>query len=303
MSSSFVWEYRQADIAYSIPGTDLWLGDQVKTAKSTKKGNCIFQAGKRTILNVEKMIEILSNKLILTCIGKDVNNEIDVVWMFYGESAINELKKFSPTQRFQPYLHLKNKSYNNFTISYNVKRFRYDVGDNSREITRLFKKRYDIVKKYAEYTLEHFNTHVNHLSHKWMRQELESIQLIMDVCKTHGSDFRRDHQDAHSSIDFRIDNVKIQDKTGKSIKIREKCGYPYNPNDFDVLQITNIEEKIVYVLPMRIENDGKITSFFTERALMQSNFSLTEKWKKNHEQFRFDLQEAKEQQKYLDAIH
>lgn len=90
--NKFIWEYRQGDIAYSIPETDKWLANQVKTAKSTKKDNCIFQAGKE-ILNVKKMLEILSKGLILTCIGKNIDNIIDVVWMFYGSTAIDMLNR------------------------------------------------------------------------------------------------------------------------------------------------------------------------------------------------------------------
>jgi hypothetical protein len=97
--------------------------------------------------------------------------------------------------------------------------------------------------------------------------------------------------DNYTSVDFRINNIiKIQDKcTILKFTIRKIRCLPYNPDTFDILQVSNLEAQEVYAIPMRyIENDI-VKSTFNEDTLMKQVIGISNKWTIQNKKYKFDL--------------
>ena len=80
-------EFRLSDVAYSLIDEPLdgetFVADQVKSSQVDKAGCLHFKhAGNR--IKASRMIEVLETGSTLTCIGKNENDEPDVVWFFDG---------------------------------------------------------------------------------------------------------------------------------------------------------------------------------------------------------------------------
>jgi hypothetical protein len=283
-----LYEHRVADIAYRIPDSDFWFADQVKSARSTKRGSCAFQCRKN--MTVKDMLSILKNDMSLTCIGKNQEDIVEVIWYFHGQDSINMLANFMLKQIFQPYLYLKIKSNSAFTAAYNDRNFRYEVGNSESERKRLLNIKVDIVRKYAKTTLEYLNDDDSQILLKHHRTEHTSFIVTRKACHSIGIIAERLHKDAKSSVDFRVDGVRVQDKAvGNQFRIRSLRGYPYDPDKIDIFQVTDVDKKVVFAIPMRVVIDSIVESQFDESILMKSTIKFDDTWKTTYGKYKYDL--------------
>jgi len=111
------------------------------------------------------------------------------------------------------------------------------------------------------------------------------------------------HKYSYSSVDFIINGyIKIQDKTAKKIfSIRRESALPYNPDDIDIFQVSDLVNNIVYAIPMRVLKNKVIDSFFTTEQLMKRNITFSNKWKEDHKQFKHDFKTIEGKYSYIKA--
>jgi hypothetical protein len=239
----------------------------------------------------------------LTCIGKTREHKVVVVWFFYGNDAIKMLKKHG-NKKFYPRLYITVNSNNEFTIDYSNKTYRFDVGLSDNECKRLAKRKLNIAMEGQKHTFEYYNEDITQIISPTHRIEQQSINMTRNVCKTFDVKIQRFYKDNYTSIDFRIaDTIRVQDKVAsKNFHMRCPYRYPYNPDNFDIFQVTHIESKIVYAIPMRviIDNDTVI-SYFSEDELMDTTVRYSEKWKQKHATHMYDLNKEEDIHKYLNA--
>ena len=281
-------ESRVSDVAYCFKDDDInsnvFFPIQVKTSNSGKKGRCKFDT------NVEKMIEILERGMPLFCIGK-TENVIKIVWVFYGESAIQMLKKYKPTLDFQPRLYLQRPTYNEFTLDHNNTIYRFDVGNSTEERVRLLDYMITMVSNGPKYTLQYLNEDFSQMRGQSYIVEQKSINMLRTACEMVNATLKRFVEDNYTVVDFRINEyIRVQNKatTSNDTKffMRHKGCYPYNPNSIDIFLVSNIEEKIVYATQMRIIKNNEIVSNFTANELMECCLKITDKFEEfnlNHE--------------------
>jgi len=267
----------------------LFVADQIKCSKIGENG-CLSFHDTNGFLTVKTMISILENGS-LTCIGKNHENKVDVVWFLYGTDAINILKNFNVTQTFQPRLHLIRKTNNEFTIAMNNKLFRFNVGQSETECNRLLIKRLEFIKKGNKYSLEFLNEDDSQIPGKNHRTEQLSFNMTRYACNKINIKVERRHEDSYGPVDFIVNgNVRVQDKTAtKNFKMRNEGKLPYNPDDIDIFQVSDLINNVVYAIPMRVMIDEICTSFFTTEQLMKNTVGFGSKWKENHNQFKHDL--------------
>ena len=108
------------------------------------------------------------------------------------------------------------------------------------------------------------------------RLEHKAFALTRAACARISIDVKGISEDAYGSVDFRVGDVsRNQDKVlRQQVRMRSTGGYPYNPDDIDILQLTVLDKQLVYALPMRLMKDGQIVSFFPETALMREKAGL-----------------------------
>ena len=287
-----LFENRLYDMAYcmidDIDG-EVFVADQVKSARVCEKGRLSFYM-MNGILNVGKMISILENGS-LTCIGKNRDNQVDVVWFFYSIDAINILNKFKTNQGFTPILHLQVKSYNEFTIAMNNPMFRFDVGKSSEECKRLLEKKLEFIKNGIKHPLQFWNEDDSQIPCETHRVEQRSFTMTWRACNMIDIKVERKHEYSYGPVDFIINGfVKVQDKVANKIfQMRNVGRLPYNPDEIDIFQVSDLVNNIVYAIPMRVVTNEIIISFFTAEQLMKINIKFGDKWKEDHKQFKHDF--------------
>lgn len=297
-------EFRVSDIAYCLLGAplndDVFVADQVKSSKVDENGCLHFKhAGNR--IKVSRMVKVLETGSTLTCIGKNADDVPDVVWFFQGLEAINILKEFPEDRTFHPRLHLKCTSPCAFTARMNDTQFRFDIGKSDNEKERLLQRKVKAVENGKKHSLQFLNEHDSQIGSPTHRVEHESFVLIRNACRKFGVSVERESDDAYSQIDFRLDKkVRIQDKVGKvfqNLTMRQRGRHPFNPDSIDALQITNLHEKVCYVLPMRVKNGNEIVSQFSEKDLMRDGIHLSKKWLKTL--LRFEIDNEQDMERYI----
>ncbi len=169
-------EHRIADTAYRFKNDSdtSYVADQIKTAYATQ--NQINFS-----LTIGAMITILENNMSLTCISID-NNEVDIVWFFYGIDAINILKTFEKTKVFQPTRHLKCQRNNPFTLAISNPKFRYDVGKSKTEINRLLEQKLEFVKVGIKNSIKYYNEDESQIPCNFHRIEQKSFEMTRNAC-------------------------------------------------------------------------------------------------------------------------
>jgi hypothetical protein len=286
---------------------DVFVADQVKTSYACEDGSVKFHASNQ-LLNVKTMISILENGS-LTCIGKKRNGVIDVVWFFYDINCINILKKFNFKQTFNPKLHLVKKSYNEFTNAMNDPMFRFDVGESSKECNRLLEHKLKFIKIGIKYSLIFLNEDDSQIPGESNRIEQKSMNMTRTACKKINVSVERKHENSYSVVDFIVNKrVSVQDKAiglnkavGQKFCIRRGGGLPYNPDDIDIFQVSDLINSIIYAIPMRVMTNGIITSFFTTEQLMKTTVKFGPKWKEDHKQFKHDFKNSESALSYVKA--
>lgn len=302
-----LYEFRLADIAYCLStSTDLahevWVGDQVKHSIANDSGQCNF-AYADAMMTVAGMISYLNAGVSLTCIGKTTDDKVDVVWFFHGQCDITMLSQFDSKQTFQPRLHLKVTSFNKFTEAYNAKRHRYDIGHSADECKRLLERKVSAVHDGVKRSLTYLNENDSQILGENHRLEHRAFVLTRAACARIGVDIARATEDAYGPVDFRLCKiVRNQDKIfGGQVCMRSHGGLPYNPDDIDILQLTNLDSQRVYALPMRLVKDDKIVSTFSETALMRQNLTCSAAWKEANKNYLYDLKNEAGIRAYVEA--
>ena len=302
-------ECRLADIAYCAldeKESAVYVSDQVKAALTDEQGRLHFH-DKGGSLMVSGMIRILEARMSLTCIGKTVDDSVDVVWFFEGLDDISSLKAFKSTQGFSPQLHLKNKSFNLFTTFINQPEYRFDVGASETERARLVQRKLLFARTGTKHTLLFLNEDDSQIPCKEHRVELLSMQVTRTACASVGAVVERCHANSYGKVDFNVNpatfNAKIQDKSGKKdFRMRRHGKHPYNPDHMDVLQVTDIDKKIVYAMAMRVlQTDGTVSSYFSEAELFAEVVSFGVGWREAHSHFRYDMQTEAGAKSYVAA--
>ena len=294
LDSSYLYEFRLGDIAYSLKNSDDWLADQIKSCVLGKRNRYQFN------MTVENMLAYLEKGLSLTCIGMTAYGNIDIVWVFYGEYAITMLQKFDGSQQFDPNFCLQRISSNKFTNEVHKSEFKFDVASED-EIERLVNRKVEIVKHATKYSLEYLNHDISQISGEQHRQENISFLKTRNACQTIGINVTKFQEDNYGQVDFRVQNARIQDKAHNDDKfhMRNKGGYPYNPDVIDVFQVSNLKTGIVFAIPMRIINNDVITSTFSEIELMRERVLLSKKFKTKYQAYACNLNVKKDIQKYV----
>lgn len=297
-----LWEHRLADVAYSFTGEltkAVWHGEQIKHAVADKRGVCQFKCAG----NVAGMISYLKAGISLTCIGKSADDKVDVVWVFDGQDDIRLLEQFEPDQAFTPVLHMTQTSANKFTMAYNATKHRYDVGKSVDERKRLLDRKVSAARYGAKHTLTYLNEDDSQIPGETHRLEHEAFSLTRAACARIGVDVKRIPEDAYGPIDFRLGNIaRNQDKVfRRQVCMRPVGRHPYNPDNIDIFQLTDLDKKHVYALPMRLIRDGKVESFFSETALMRFSLTCSAAWKEANKIYLYDLKDETGIQSYVNA--
>ena len=298
-------EFRLADTAYSQIHRDLkdeaWLGDQIKHAVMDKEGVCNFTY-QDSALKVENMLHYLNAGLSLTCIGKSAG-KVDVVWFFHGPEDIQFLSGCRPDQRFVPRMHLKRPSPSEFTQQINKEAHRFDVGTNEAECERLLRRKVAAVETGIHHSLQFLNENDSMIPSEQHRLEHKAFAMIRAACAKVIVTVQRMHEDAYGPVDFRVDTAaRIQDKLfAERSHMRMTGRLPYNPDDIDILQLTDIEKQQVYAIPFRITKGQKTESLFSENFLMHTVGRYSVAWKEEHKQHLYNLKTATGIQAYVKA--
>lgn len=301
-----LYEHRLADIAYSQIGaprdSQIWLGDQGKHAVVDPRGKCNFHAS-GTAITIAGMLRYLKAGLSLTCIGKTAEGKIDVVWFFHGDADIVDLSTFDQTYIFQPMLHLKIASSHKFTVAHNAQHYRFDVGKSADECDRLMQRKLIAVQSGVKHTLTYLNEHDSQIPSESHRLEHKAFAITRTACSTVGVNVEHLQSDAYGPVDFHVGGApRIQDKAVTyQADMRSSGRHPYNPDDIDILQITDVNTKTVYALPMRVIRDNKVVSFFSEEALMRHVLTCGTIWKEAHKEYMYDLNNTTGVKAYIAA--
>lgn len=172
---------------------------------------------------------------------------------YNGVSAA--LESFDSKLRFSPMLHLKrtiSKS-NPFTLAYSDKQYRFDVGNNKEECSRLLQRKVEIVKVGQKRSLQFLNEDKSQILSQDHWTEQLSFNLNRNACLKMGVVAERLHQDAYTLVDFRVSSARIQDKVRtRTYGNRHPGCHPYHPDKLDVLQVTCLDDSTVCAFPMRI---------------------------------------------------
>ena len=306
MSRKHLVEFRAYDIAYAPIGAvkddDVFVADQVKTSTVGKKGLLQFHANER-IIRVSDMISILKNGS-LTCIGRTREGVVDVVW-FFTSAAIDTLQEFEMDPSFTPVLHLKQKNKKPFTIAMQSDLFRFDVGKSKKECDRLLQAKIDFLAAGKKNSLKFWNEDMSQIPSVTHQVEQQSMTLMQDACVANGANFEKPHSIMYGPIDFLINGVRVQDKAmakKKIFHVRAIGRLPYNPDELDVFQVTDLERGLSYVMSMRVVNpDDTVTSFYPAETLMKENIGYGPKWQEIHKQFKHDLNTPEGTKSYVEA--
>jgi hypothetical protein len=286
-------ELRLYDIAYCMKNDDInaevFVADQIKSSRVNKDGHLNLTGSNSSII-VNEMISILQTGS-LTCIGKTRDNQVDVVWFFYGIDAINVLNKFEPKQGFHPIMHLTKKSFNDFTNAMNDQMFRFDVGKSSEECNRLLQQKLEFIKNGTKHSLIFWNEDDSQIPSKEHRIEQHSMNMTRTACNSFDINVEKKHENSYGPVDFIVNkNVRVQDKVAsRAFNVRHEGNLPYNPDDIDIFQVSDLKNNLVYAIPMRIIKDDIVNSFFTADQLMKVVVTFGPQWKENHKQFKHDF--------------
>ena len=289
-----LYECRLFDMAYCMINNDIneevFTAEQVKNARIRENGQVNFHESSSNMLTVKTMISILKNGS-LTCIGKNQDDKPSVVWFLYGIDTINILKEFNDTQTFTPRLNLMRKSNNKFTIAMNDTMFRFDVEKSSEECNRLLERKLEFIKNGIKHSLQFLNEDDSQIPCENQRIEQRSLNMTRTACNTISIKVEKRHEYSYGPIDFIVnENVKVQDKVGTvHFNVRCRGRYPYNPDDIDIFQVSDLVNNIVYAIPMRIINNDITISFFNTKQLMKNTVYFNNNWKETHKQFEHDF--------------
>ncbi len=293
-------EFRLADVAYCRIGDNQngpnYCADQIKSATCGQRSQFNFN------VNINDMLQIFANGLSLTCIGRDEKGILSVVWFFDPIDGAQMLKDHVLTRSFSPCLKLTRQSSNEFTIQYNKPLFRYDVGTKFEEIERLKQRKIAVMGKLQKRPIQYWNEDASQILSRNHQIEQKSINITKAACALVGSIVCRRPEDNCTSVDFVIDDlVRVQDKsvTSSRNKTKLRTNYPYDPDSIDVLQITLIDEKLVYAFPMRKMHETKIISNFSREQLMVRDIFIGPQWKETNKENRFDFNQTDDIRKYL----
>lgn len=285
----------------------MYSAEQVKTAKVNAGGLVMFGASGGH-LTVGKILQMINSDLILICIGLDCLSNLVKVWLF-DKSCTETLNKFNANQLFAPTLCPKQKSNNEFSVTMRSSNFCFDLTKGESEITRLQQARKKAFDQSVKNTLHYLNENDSQIPSHSNRVELVSFNLVRKACQFAEGQIERDPNDSGSKVDFRLNKVcRIQDKTlvikkyTNEFNMRSPGGNPYNPDEIDIFQITNIKEKIVWAIPMRklYTNTNETVSTFSVKELMNLTSSLSVEWKKKYQQYSYDLKVHKDVEKYIE---
>lgn len=299
LKSQILLEHRLADVAYQVMNSENWFADQVKCAHISKSGCCPYSS-KGVIMTMGHILEILNKGMSLTCIAVDSEENIKVVWLFHGKDVIDILCKFPFTQRFTPRAYLKRRSNSKFTQTYNLPQFRFNLEEESEKL-RLLNRKIKITNNFASYTLDYLNENESQIPLLNHRIEQKSFEMTRNACVKIGIQITRDYHDSCTTVDFRVGGARIQDKVANThFAMRGRGKYPYDPDKIDILQITDVNNSIVYAIPMRQSVSDEIHSFFSEDDLMRGTFRFHEAWKAEYIKYKFDFSKFDQIQKYYD---
>ena len=188
----------------------------------------------------------------------------------------------------------------------NKSEFRFEVGKFIQERTRLLQRKLDAVIIGKKHSLRFLNEHASQIGGFTHRIEHESFVMIRDACGSRGASIQRFPEDAYSQVDFRLNTaVRIQDKVCRvfqNLRMRKAGRHPLNPDNIDVLQVTDLKNKLCYVIPMRVvSKDGQVVSRFTEDELMKDHIHLSNKWLNTLS--KFGLTDTEDIKSYIKACY
>lgn len=300
------FEHRLADVGYCFLNEDqtsqVFAADQVKTARVTERGLLGFGHHGHTI-TIGDMRSILQNGMSLTMIGLNEGGKPDVVWLFDQIEGKNVLEPFPENQYFNMRLHLEVPSYHPVTVACNNPRFRFDIGSSIGEIIRFRNRRLEINKSAPKFSLKFLNEDDSQIPSPTHRIEHQSFLMTRKACAKQNVAIEHLLEDSYGPIDFRMNKtIRIQDKVGeKRIRMRTKGRYPYDPDSFDIFQITNLKDSTLYVIPTRVFHDGIVSSYFSQDELMSTITYFSEDWKAKHAKFKYNFKDDSNVTRYIEA--
>lgn len=298
-------EHRIADIAYCMlnddNNEDVYFAEQVKSSKVKENQQLTFGCSGGS-MNVGNMVKILENGMALTCIGMTRDHDVQVVWHFHGDEAIKMLKQFEMKQLFSPRLHLVPNSKHLFTNEYNKSTYRFDVGKSLEECNRFLQRRLEVIRDGVKHTQDFYNDDDSQILSNNHRIEQQSFNMTRTAVKSVNGTIERLHEDAYGSVDFRVNNARIQDKVlVDRYKMRYEGRHPYNPDNIDILQISDLTTNSVYAFPMRIVDEEEVKSFFTTDELMRLRVMCNKQWKIDFAPYKYDFNNESDILRYLET--
>ena len=297
-------EFRLADVAYGSPEYN-YVADQVKTAKERDGAVTFKHHGDLTVFD---MRNILETGMSLTCIGvKD--GQPSVVWFLWGCRALEALQHLKETQAFHIALRYQRNWHTPFIDT--IQAFRYDLAE-PEDVARLRADKLAFMQDGPKHSLAYLNEDISMIpSHNnWV--EFLSFAATRSAVQEVGGTVEKLAEDNMSKTDFRVSQfVRVQDKTATPVPnnrfiftMRPATGspIPYHPNDFDILQISLVSKRLVYAIPMRVQDDrGQVSSFYTTEELGKGTVAISEKWKRVHAGFFYDFSKPERVQAYVQA--
>jgi hypothetical protein len=117
------------------------------------------------------------------------------------------------------------------------------------------------------------------------------MNMTRSACNTIDIKVEKKHGNSYGPVDFIVNRiVKVQDKVASiTFHVRHQGNLPYNPDDIDIFQVSDLVNNIVYAIPMRVMIDEIVTSLFTTNKLMKNTVEFGPKWKEDHKQFKHDF--------------
>ena len=295
-----LWEHRLADVALRklIQQNEGFSADQVKTAQIDTQGRFNFHHG-GIIITVKMMISILQQNICLVFIGKDLTAKIHLIWMLHGSDTINLLQKFPADQAFRPRLGTGTTALSHFMYQ---QCYRFDL-NLCQDIDRLRAAKLQTIEQSQKHPLSFWNEDESQIPSKTHQLEHKSFVMTREACAKLHVLVEHFAEDFYGSVDFRVaKTARIQDKNGdKQINFRHPGRHPLNPDDVDVLQISNQKLQQVYAIPMRMVTDDTVVSTFSSHQLMLMTLTCSQKWKDAHIAHRYDLKKTADVKAYIEA--
>ena len=300
-------ENRRASGMYRQLGVDVdaYVSDKSKCAKVQESGRLHFST------TISDMLIGLEAGTSFTFIGMESDGTPKRVWFLTpldDFSALQRLAKDQGKTVFAPTLQSNVSSLRPFPVGMTA--FCYDL-ETSDDLNRLRQAKVAFaLQGRVQRPLDFWNDDPSQIPSETHRREQEAFDAVRTAVRSLGAVILRKPEDKNKTPDFWLGFpeliCRVEDKMGKrrrgpnsglQFTMRGPDRLPYSPNDFDVLQISCLEEHIVVAVPMRKWKGDKVVSHFTAEQLGGSGYLDN----RSHKRVTYNLKNSDDVGRYLVA--